>query len=249
MNVILVSGRYPTSASASDRHDEDAKFAALLASTYCDVRWIVPGEATSVRELAGVTVIPVRTRAPGFRGVEARLRDKFTESVLAREVRRDLPAVVHLLDYGGSMSVNVSWVASRLGVPVVVNVRAAPTLCHRGDLVYVDGTECADWADPERCAACCLVPSVRGLSSLSSWFARLLRVVRWPFSTYPTPMAFQNRRELIAGGLQSADAIVVASAVDRDRMELSGLRRESLAILAAAGVEDWVAVYDRVTRT
>jgi phosphohistidine swiveling domain-containing protein len=249
MNVILVSGRYPTSAASSARHEQDAKFAADLAASGCDVRWVVPTLADAPPVADGANVIPVRSRAPGFQAVESCLLDRFTEASLAREIRRELPAVVHLLDYGGSVSVNASWVASRLGVPVVVSASAGTILCHRKTLIHVDGSECEEWADARRCADCYLEPSAPGLSPGASRLGRLLIAVRWPFHAYATSTTFENRLELVAGGLQSADVIVVESPVDRDRLGSLGVREDQLRLLAAPGIEDWRRVYSDLLRT
>lgn len=219
-----------------------------LAGAGCRVRWIVPMSSAAPRALAGVNVVTVRARAPGFKAVSARLLDGLTEASLAREIRRDLPTLVHFLDYGGSVSVNAPWVANRLGAPVVISAAAPATLCHRGTLVHGDGSECADWSDPRRCADCCLLPSPDGLSTASSWLGRFFQGVRWPLHAYPGSHAFENRLELVAGGLQLADAIVVSSESDRDRLGSLGVRAEQLQLLVAPAVDDWRELYAGVAR-
>lgn len=242
MKVILVSGRYDASG---DRRGADAAFAGRLVAIGCDVRLIVPGPTCAAApEIDGVRVIAIDSKAPGFAAVERRLLDPVLEAAVSRETRGELPDLVHLLDYGGATSVNASWVASRLGAPVVVSLRAAPTLCHRGDLVHVDGSPCSEWLDPVRCAACCQRASPGGLSPLGAVLARSLTTVGWPLHPYPTAAAFENRRELLLGGLQVVDRICVDGDAEREGIVSLGVRPGGITILPrTAPVEDWRATY------
>ena len=113
MNVLLVSGRY---AGPNDRHDADSAFARGLAAVGCGVRWVVPvPDRATARESDGIRVCAVESPAPRFAAVEGRLSDPVLERAVSKEIRLELPDVVHLLDYGGATSVNATWVAHRLG--------------------------------------------------------------------------------------------------------------------------------------
>lgn len=197
----------------------------------------------------GLRVIHVESEPPAFAAVEGRLLDPATEAAVSREIRSDLPDLVHMLDYGGATTVNASWVANRLGVATVVSLRSAPVLCHRGDLVHADGSTCGEWLDAARCAACCQRSSPGGLSRFGATLAGILTALRWPLHPYPSLLAFENRRELLLGGLQVVDRVCVEDEAEADRVRSLGIRAGHLEILPrAASAAEWLAGYAAVSQ-
>ena len=244
MNLILVSGRYPEPAPY---HTVDSAIARELADADCAVRWIVPnGESTLTQPVEGVRITAVASAIPPFGRVQERLLDGPTEAVLTREIRREMPDLVHLLDYGGCSSVNASWSADRMGARNLVSVRVLPTLCHRGDLMHGKGSDCEDWENPNRCAECCLIPSPRGLGVLGSGLGRILGLVRFPVNPYPTPLDFTNRTELLLGGLQFASKVAVQTDEERDLVASLGIRPERLEVVPNSSLAARIDLYRRI---
>ena len=237
-SLILVSGRF---LDPSAPHTRDAAFAHALAERGCDVRWVVPVHAlASAPELAqgsAVRQLPVVSPAPGFAAVQSRLVDTPTDSLLMESVRRELPDLVHVLDYGGCTSVNLTWGANRLGVKCVVSMIPAAVVCHRGDLRYRGREECRQFDSPDRCSECCLSPALDGFSLLGSILGRALKAVRAPINPYPTPIDFVTRQELLLGGLQFAERAIVTSEEEMDRVSALGVRREMVEGLPPIGSE------------
>ena len=97
------------------------------------------------------------------------------------------------------------------------------------------------------CAACCQRALPGGLSGLGAGLARCLSAVRWPLHPYPTPIAFENRRDLLLGGLQFVDRICVDRDGERDLTISLGVRPDQVAILPrSASVGDWRSAYEAV---
>ena len=226
-SLILVSGRFASPDASLTRA---AAFAHALAEMGCEVRWIVPGSpgaaSPALPERSKVTVLPVASDAPGFSAVQGRLLDPASELVLSEAIRRQLPDLVHVLDYGGCTSVNLSWVTTRLGVRCVVSVASHLTVCHRGDLRYRGAEACDQFGDPDRCSACVLAAATGGLSLWGAAVSRAFRTLRLPLSPYPSPMNFVNRQELLVGGLRCAKRVFLAEESDRSRLRTLGLRDE-----------------------
>ena len=237
-SLILVSGRF---LDPSAPHTRDAAFAQALAERGCDVRWVVPVHSlASAPELAqgsAVRLLPVVSPAPGFAAVKSRLVDTPTDSLLMESVRCELPDLVHVLDYGGCTSVNLSWVANRLGVNCVVSMESAAVICHRGDLRYQGREECRQFDSPDRCSQCCLSPALDGLSLPGSMLGRALKAVHAPINPYPTPIDFVTRQELLLGGLQFAERVIVTSEEELDRVSALGVRKEMVEGLPLLGSE------------
>lgn len=189
------------------------------------VRWICPAAGVPARPEslpAEVDWLPVASTPPGFGAVQGRLADIPTEARMAGAIRDRLPGLVHVLEFGGDSSVNLPWIAERLGVPAVVNVARAPALCHRGTLVDETGTACERWLDARRCTECCLTPFPGGLTPAQAWRARLRR--RLPLPTpYPSDEKFLSRVELVWTGLQAANLILVPEAEDVAALTSLGL--------------------------
>ena len=244
MKLILVSGRY---SDPAPHHAADAAFAQQLARADCAVRWIVPnGEASTRPPANGVQITAVPSAVPGFGAIQERLLDGATETALTAEIRREMPDLVHVLEYGGSSSVNATWSADRMGVKALVSLRADSTLCHRGALVHGDGGACGNWEDPRRCAVCCLVPGPGGFGPLGSCFGRFLGWIRFPVNPYPTALDFLNRTELLIGGLQCASRVTVQTEEERTRIAALGIRPGLLEVVSNPSLEDWTDLYRRI---
>ena len=239
MNVILVSGRYEDAGGPLARDE------ALVRSfpSGCRVRWIVPVPEVREGSVSGEpSKILVASPAPGFARVTGRLVDSHTERAVAQEIRRDLPDLVHMLDFGGTTSCNIGWTADRLGVRCVVSASPVATVCHRADLRRApDGEECGVFDDPERCSACvCASPE---LGMRRRLLAKVLRRGAWPFRGYPARLDFESRLEIVLAGLQVARAVLVRDPAGARLLEGLGLRKEALRVLAEPDAEGLLPIY------
>ncbi|MEM7200791.1 MAG: hypothetical protein AAF628_11025 [Planctomycetota bacterium] len=228
------------------------RLAARLAAAGHAVRWICPlADGEHEVEPAGVDLRPVVSSTPHFTAVEDGLCDVPTERAVSVAVRGRLPAVVHHLAFGGGQSANASWVAERLGARVVVSVDARELLCHRGTLIDQDGQDCDGWRSEERCAACCLTPYSGGLSErearrAGSWWWRLPGVAGW--SPYPVPVTFQNRRDLLLGGLLPASEVWINDEAERARLVAAAVPEQRLRVVDLADPDAALAGYESVVR-
>lgn len=228
LNLILVSGRHFDRDVRREALARDRQLVLDLAGCGCAVRWFYPTEdGDPVEAMDGVTMLPVSTVVPPFRSVEARLNDPALEMVLSRSVRADLPDVVHALAYGAGTSINVTWLADRLGVPSVVTTTAKEALCHRGTLINERGENCGEWQRPKRCAECCLTATAGGLGTVAAVCGRMLARLRW-ISPFPQDLDFENRLELVIGGLMAARKVVVRTNEDARSLEEAGVRHLAL---------------------
>ncbi|MHC4516046.1 MAG: glycosyltransferase [Planctomycetota bacterium] len=248
VNLILVSGRHFDAERRSQALARDHRLAAELAGRGCAVRWMFPvdrgheeGHEDAARA-GGVSPLPVHTKVPGFRSVQARLYDPPLEQTLTRAVRADLPDVVHALAFGAGTSVNVAWLAERLGVPAVVTLNAREALCHRSTLLNERGESCSEWERAERCEQCCLTPVAGGLGPVAAACGRLLARLRW-ISPYPQDIDFQNRLEFVLGGLAAAQRLVVGDAVDVALLEKAGVQVAVQCLEDSHDAAALVAVY------
>ncbi len=224
LNLILVSGRHFDPGQQSKALPRDRRLALDLAERGCRVRWVYPAsDGGSDQETDGVLVSMVRTVVPGFRSVLARLNDPPLEQVLSRSIRADLPDVVHVLTYGSGASINVAWLADRLGAPSVVTVKGKEVLCHRGTLINERGEGCFEWRSARRCAECCLTPTPDGLGNAAAACGRLLARLRW-VSPFPQDIDFQNRLELVTAGLVVARRVLVTTAQDARLLQEAGVK-------------------------
>lgn len=224
LNLILVSGRHFDPDVRREALARDRGLVLDLVERGCAVRWMYPAEnGDPVEAVDGVTMLPVSTVVPPFRSVEARLNDPALEMTLSRSVRADLPDVVHALAYGAGTSINVTWLADRLGVASVVTTTGREALCHRGTLINERGASCSEWQRPKRCAECCLTATPGGLGSVGAACGRMLARLRW-ISPFPQDLDFQNRLELVIGGLMAARRVVVSTDEDARLLEEAGVR-------------------------
>lgn len=232
MKVLAVSGRHSGSVAALER---DAVIVTGLCRTGIDVVWIVPevlgsspvAALVAAATESGARVSIARSEVPPFALVTGRITDPSTELLVAARIRAEFPDVVHVLDFCGTSSVNLPWIATSLGAPSVVNLEVARTLCHRGTLVHASGEACGTWDDPERCARCC-----RPLHG-------------------PSPRHFRNRVEMMLAGLQPARRVILASAAERELLETVGgprvrMRPGGIIVLEDPAPEALLAVYAEV---
>ena len=185
MNILLISGR--------DADGREQPESALVARRVADL------------QAAGHAVRWLRPQAPWAPGVQARLGDAALEIAVTRAMRERLPDQVRILAFGGGTAAQLPWVAERMGQAAVVETTAAAVLCHRGTLLHASGMACAEFDQPERCAACC------GL-------ARRTRV------------ELANRLELVLGCLLVAAQVVVPDERDRQLLLAAGLSARQLRI-------------------
>ncbi len=194
------------------------------------LRWICP-EAWSVPEQSGVEVFEVNGKAPGFGAVQAQLADANTELLLTQQVRLRMPDVVHILAYGGATSVDLPWLAARLGCKSMVSLQLAPTLCHRQTLINERGEACSEWSQAQRCLTCC-----RAKLGAWSWTSFL-----GPLAPLPHHTDFLSRQELILAGLQMADRLLLPDEEARQVMQEFGVQEKQCML--QSDVPQLVALY------
>ncbi len=244
MDVMLVSGR-SRRGLRSDSFATVAERAVALVGSGHRVRWLCPLVAgETVPQIDGVEVLGEVASQPRFRAVESGVGDFPVEQRGVRELRVDPPDVIHQCSYGWSSSAMLAWLAARLGVPVIVEVDIADTLCHRGSLVDQYGEPCERFEDPRRCVACCQAPDAAGLSRLQSWGARLLRPLGG-LSPFPHPNAFRNRLDLVISGLQQAAVVIAQNVTDADWLQQAGVPRRLIDVVPVAerSIDRWLGLY------
>ncbi|MGB3968073.1 MAG: hypothetical protein WBO45_15160, partial [Planctomycetota bacterium] len=145
---------------------------------------------------------------PGVARVAADNRHLAVELALTAAARATrLSAVVHV-GVGARGSPNVCWLAERLGVRCFAIARAEEVVCHRGDLMFADGSPCREFTDVERCRRCCT----------TSWWSR------------PPADAFRNRGDLLAASLMATETVFVRDANDRERLVAFGLAANAITL-------------------
>jgi len=118
-----------------------------------------------------------------------------------------------------------------MGAPVVMSVEPTELLCHRGTLIDDSGAQCEEWSQPARCVACCMTPFDGGLSSTQARAGRILRLLG-PWSPYPKEFEFENRLDLLIGGLTWATTILVDDEAARDRLVKAGSPSRAIRVIA-----------------
>ncbi|MCB9889404.1 MAG: hypothetical protein H6836_07475 [Planctomycetes bacterium] len=229
MNVIVVSA---SRGAASSQLAAEGHYAGELARLGCTVRWlpVVAAPDRLPEPGPGVRLEPIVSRPPGFVAVASRVLDAIADQAVACAVAAELPDVVHILGLGGTASVNLAWMANRLGARAVVSADAHQVVCHRGDLRFAGRTECTEWREPARCAACTGIAAPGGIGPVRALLGRALAACRSPYDPRPVQGNFRNRTELVLGGVLVADLLWVGSAQDRDRLAAFGVRRERVEI-------------------
>ncbi len=182
---------------------------------------------------------------PTFRRLGAALHDPLHERATAQAVRaHPTLQVVHVLGMGDGVSVHLPWVARSLGWRCTLEVDAAGLLCHRGDLIDETGQPCAHAHDPQRCAACCRMHTP-GRASLSRVGATLAPATRWlgDVSPFPTPLAFRNRRDLVAAALVEPELVFARDAAARAAAMTLGVEPSRLRDCAADDIAPLLAAW------
>jgi hypothetical protein len=210
MRVVLVSspGRSPGPHWSQVAAAEIAR--ELLAAGADVELFDVAASATSaLPPLPGARVhCHVLPQAITLHGVAASLQHVALERDLAHSLRRDHAAVVLHLGVGAGGSPNVLWLAERMGSDVVAVVRTAELVCHRGDLVDATGNACQRHDDAATCRTCCT----------RSWWHQ------------PRGLDFENRWDLLLGGLLAAEAVFVRDPAERDLLLGTGIGRGEIVV-------------------
>lgn len=192
-----------------------AELARALIAGGAEVSWFpvvnareeVPPPPPGIHSFAGSTVRP----APVHR-VEMGTLDLPLEAGLTKELRsRPTAAFVHL-GAGARGSVNLLWIADRMGVAPFAVVRASEVVCQRGGLIDAGGAACDRFLEPARCRACCS----------DGWLRR------------PRASEFENRSELLVAGLQVARAVFVYEEVEAQQLEQIAVPRRVLQVAPGA---------------
>jgi len=246
MDILLVSGR-SRGAEPHPSRELAAELARDLAHLDHRVRWLCPvlrGGGPAVQLPPGASFRPVVSRPAPFRAVQKSTSDVPLDCALTEEIRRELPDVVHVLAFGGSISAGLPWIAERLGVPVVVSADARELLCHRGTLINERGEDCTAWNEPERCVTCCMTAFAGGLTPREARRGHRLRFLG-PWSPYPQAFAFASRLDVLVGALIPATRVLVADEEQRQHLASVGVPARALRVLASSEVsaESLVALY------
>lgn len=229
MDVLLVSNRGAPGAEHWAR-PLAARTASVLVAAGHTVRWLAAvdvDEPPPVQE--GAEVLAVVGPTPPFRKVQGRVTDTGLDIELTKSLRQRCSEIVHAVGFGAPGSVASLWLGERMGSRVVATVRAADVLCHRGTLVFADGQECRVWDDVERCLGCCTTPWERGLGP---WQSAAARALQWlgGLSPMPSKTEFQNRLELVLGGLGCAQRVFVASEGEAALLGTAGIHSRVLEV-------------------
>jgi len=224
-----------------------AVLAATLAQRGQRCLWLYPLRSGETPPAApeGVTLVPVATSSPPFRAVDAHLIDVPVEHVFNAALRRGPPGVVHVEGYGGASTYVVTWLAERLGAPVLVVAEPiADVVCHRGTLVDWTGKDCPKWDDAARCARCCRSPNAPGMGPVRAVFAGALRGLGG-LSPFPAAVDFENRLDRIVHGLACAGRVLVPDAGWVERLESLGVPRRRLraGVPAPRDADAWLEHY------
>jgi hypothetical protein len=147
-----------------------------------------------------------RSGVPVPKGIQARLGDPELEIALTKALRGVPPPLVHVLAFGGTSSTQTAWIAARLGATTVVSLDAKVAACERGTLIHASGAPCSIVDDAARCVACCGLPR-RALVEL------------------------ENRFELVLGGLQPANLVLVATEEERSLLLGLGLAGRQVRVI------------------
>jgi hypothetical protein len=206
MKVLLISspgagpGLHWSHAAASALQE------ALLAAG-AQAHWFaVVDAADAPRRPAVGGFTPLAVPRHALHRVTAGTEHLELEVELTRVLRRNpADAVVHL-GVGARGSVNVSWLADRMGSAPFAVARASEVVCQRGDLIDARAQPCSIFEDADRCRACCA----------ASWLRR------------PRSDEFRNRLDLLVVGLQVCSAVFVETEPEAAMLERIGLPRRVL---------------------
>ncbi len=206
---------------------------------------LMPAAQVIAEQTPGANIRRVDSPRPGFAAVAAQLANIPGENALSMELRQDPPDLVHLFGYGNCGSTSMPWLCARLGVPSIVSLDLGESLCHRGTLIDATGQPCRRWDDPQRCLECCLTPVGAGLTRGQARRAKLLRILG-ALSPYPSLVAFQNRADIIIGGLQFAQRIMVADEDAASALIDLGVAAKLIQIEPEIGDPAWSELYHEV---
>ncbi len=236
MRILFVStrGTDPQSVHWSARWSETAVGAAREQGI--DAQWICPlpdGVRFEPGHRATEIWHPFHAKVAPFRNVDWRQAGPRIEQALVRNLRENLPDLVHVVGMGGGGSAAVCWITERMGGKCVVTCRAAELLCHRQTLMDWTGAECAEHEDAARCRRCCTtVPEVG--EQPSAMGARLASACGFlgGWSPFPNETAFLNRFDALFGGVAHAERVTVPSDEDATRLQRIGIAAKKLVTLA-----------------
>lgn len=244
MRILLVSTRGgPEEGSWGDLA---AAHAELLSRAGQEVSWLhVRAEMDALPQVPqGIRFLPLESQVPPFRMVTARLGDLNAEQALSKEIRPDPPDLLHVFGFGGTGSTSIPWLAGRLGVPSAVSLDLAETLCHRGNLIDFEGSDCERRDDPQRCWDCSLTPFAAGLSPIQARLARISSIAGG-LSPYPNLISFQNRLDLIRGGLAAASRLLLEDERSIAALQEFGIAQQLMMIRPdpEAKASHWLELY------
>lgn len=221
LDIILISSR--VSGGSGWSRELTRRTAAELGNAGHRVRWLCPvGAGEEPPSVDGVEVATARATPARWRLVQSPIEGPAMELLLTAEIRRALPEAVHVIGFGTGASSSLLWIARRMGVAPLVTLRARELLCHRQTLVDEQGRPCRAWADVRRCAECCLTATPHGLTPGQSRLGRWLRPLGG-WSPFPNQHAFLNRLEMILGGVDNAETILVEREEDRQLLVQAGI--------------------------
>lgn len=207
--VVIVSAPGATSAPHWSQ-PLAGDLAAALAAAGAQVRWFA-AVAADQPGVPGADLLVVKHRP--LHRVAAGATHVELEVELVRELRASAAdAVVHV-GIGARGSVNVPWLADRLGSRAFAIARAAEVVCQRGDLIDEQGLPCARHEEPDRCRQCCA----------ASWWRA------------PRADDFRSRLDLLVASLQVCSSVFVGSAAEATLLEATGVPRRALAVMAPFG--------------
>jgi glycosyltransferase involved in cell wall biosynthesis len=134
VKVVVVHGRYRSTAPSGENHVVDQERAALTGAGHC--------VSTFERHSDDIAGWPLHRKA----GLPLRsIRDQEARRDLARHLERERPDVVHVHNTFPLLSPSVLRACADVGVPVVATIHNYKLLCASGDF-FRDGRPCHDCA-------------------------------------------------------------------------------------------------------
>ena len=130
MKILLIHGRYRSTAPSGENHVVDQEAAALTAAGHLVTRFERHSDEIAEWSLARKAALPAQT-----------LYNPMTRRDLARQLRRERPDVVHVHNTFPLITPSVLHACRDEGVPVVVTLHNYKLVCASGEL-FRDGRIC-----------------------------------------------------------------------------------------------------------
>lgn len=213
------------------------------------MQWLAPhgdpGSGGLPAAPGGVEREEVAVGAVPFRKVAARMSDDLLEHRFTAALRDPVPDAVHLTAFGSAGTCALPWIADRMGVPLLLELDLAESVCHRGSLVDWTGARCGEWGQPERCLRCCTRSAAEGLGPAAAVASRLLQPLGG-LSPYPSLHGFRTRLDVLRSGIAAAPVVLTRDEAQHEALGRLGVPETQLHRVASDA--DLLARYPEFVR-